>query len=170
MNKWIKLAAVIIAAGEITGCASIVSGSTQSISIAPMRNGVIDSKATCTATNKKGSWVTSGGGSVTIKKASDDLQVKCIDTETNQVGLQASPKSTQVGWAVANFFIWDLCTISCIIDFATGSIYEYPTQVQVVMPERPAAPPVAVALPVPAAPAPTAPAAAPAEPTAITDR
>ncbi len=45
----------------------------------------------------------------------------------------AAEKSTQVGWAVANFFLWDLCTISCLIDFSSGSIYQYPSQIQVVM-------------------------------------
>ncbi len=134
MKKIMTLLMVAAAVLAASGCASIIEGSTQTVSIAPMRNGSIDAKATCTATNKKGSWVTSGGGSVTVKKSSDDLQVKCTSPETNAVALQTAPKSTKVGWAVANFFLWDLCTVSCLIDFGSGSIYEYPSQVQLQMP------------------------------------
>lgn len=119
--------------GALQGCASIVDGSTQSVSIVPMRDGQVYSKATCTASNKKGSWVTYGGGAVTVKKAGEDLQVKCTDPETRETSFSSAPKSTNAGWAVANFFLWDLCTISCIIDFSSGSIYEYPSQVQVAM-------------------------------------
>lgn len=119
--------------GTLQGCASIVDGSTQSVSIVPMRDGQVYNKATCTASNKKGSWVTSGGGSVTVKKAGEDLHVRCTDPETRETSFSSAPKSTNAGWAVANFFLWDLCTISCIIDFSSGSIYEYPSQIQVPM-------------------------------------
>lgn len=145
---------------SLSGCASIISGTTQSVSIAPMSNGSIDSKVTCTATNKKGSWITTGGGTVTVKKAGEDLSVRCVNPDTNAVGMQNAPNSTQYGWAVANFLLWDLCTISCLIDFGTGSIYEYPTQVQVVMPAGPAT---AAAAPAAAQVETQAPAAAPAQ-------
>ena len=131
----LNLLFTVVLSGSIlmTGCASMIEGSTQSVALTPIKNGIINNKATCTASNKKGSWVTAGGGSVILKKASDDLQVRCVDNETNVVGMQTAPKSTKVGWAVANFFLWDFCTISCLIDFGTGSIYEYPSQVQVQM-------------------------------------
>lgn len=116
------------------GCASIVSGTTQNVAVAPLKNGSIDTSTTCTVSNQKGSWITSGGGSVTVKKARDDLMVRCVDPTTNGVGMQSAPRSTQIGWAVANFFIWDFCTISCLFDFGSGAIYEYPSQVQVLMP------------------------------------
>lgn len=132
MNK-LKVLAIACVVSTLQGCASIIDGSTQSVSIVPMRDGQVYSKATCTASNKKGSWVTSGGGAVTVKKASDALQVKCTDPQTTEASFSSAPKSTNVGWAVANFFLWDLCTISCIIDFSSGSIYEYPSQIQVPM-------------------------------------
>lgn len=127
---------VMLFAGHLSGCASIVSGTTQSVAIAPLRDGGVDSNTSCTVSNGKGSWVTNGGGSVTVKKSREDLQVKCIDLSTNAIGMQAAPRSTQVGWAVVNFFLIDLCTISCLFDFGNGSIYQYPSQIQVAMPSR----------------------------------
>lgn len=132
MPRFISLF-VLVSLSLFTGCASIISGSTQAISVTPMHNGAIDTQATCTATNKKGSWVTNGGGTIIIKKSRDDLQVRCNSADQALIGTQVAARSTQAGWAVANFFLWDFCTISCIIDFSSGSIYEYPTQVQVPM-------------------------------------
>lgn len=126
------LAALAVASLLLSGCASIISGSTQTVSVMPMTEGRI-AAGQCTLTNKKGSWVTPAGGTVTVKKAGDALQDRCEDSHSGTLGTAAAEKSTQVGWAVANFFLWDLCTISCLIDFTSGSIYEYPSQIQVVM-------------------------------------
>lgn len=133
MNLTKKMVAAL-GATLLSGCASIMDGSTQSISIQPMRNGVIAQNTTCTITNSKGSWVVPGGSSVVVKKSRADLNVSCADNSTQHTGIATGSRSTQVGYAVANFFIWDLCTISCIIDFGTGAIYEYPSQVVVPMP------------------------------------
>jgi len=142
-----KMLAIALVAGSVSGCASMMSGSSQSVSVAPMNSGTIDASATCTLTNKKGSWVTTGGGSVTVRKSSDDLNVTCKDNETAAMGMQSAPKSTQVGYAVANFIIWDFCTISCLIDFGSGSIYKYPSQIQVPMQAPAPAEPVMVEMP-----------------------
>ena len=58
----------------LTGCASIVRGSKQSVSVeAPPISG-----ATCTLFNNDGEWfVTSTPGSVTINRDSSDLVVNC---------------------------------------------------------------------------------------------
>ena len=119
-----------------SGCASIISGSTQTVSLMPMRGNQIDSDATCTAWNNKGKWVASGGNQVVVEKSRQDLQVECVDPKTNETASASGPRSTHARWMAANFFLWDLCTFSCLIDFSTGSIYAYPTQVQIEMPER----------------------------------
>jgi hypothetical protein len=132
-TKKYSSALVMFAAVTISGCASIVDGSTQNISVKPMQGGKIVHDANCIVSNSKGSWHASGGQSVVVKKASDDLNVSCTDYETGEVATQNSPKKTNTGWAVANFFLWDFCTISCIIDFSSGAIYEYPSQVVIPM-------------------------------------
>lgn len=134
MMKLTKIISVALGATLLAGCASIMDGSTQSVSIQPMQNGVIARDTTCTITNSKGSWVVPGGASVVVKKARADLNVSCVDNATQHTGVATGSRSTKVGYAVANFILWDLCTISCIIDFGSGSIYEYPTQVIVPMP------------------------------------
>ena len=45
--------------------------------------------------------------------------------------------TASVGFMIANFFIWDLCTISCLVDHFTGSLYEYPLSVRVPMANKP---------------------------------
>lgn len=126
------IAALAASAMLLTGCASIISGPTQTVSVMPMTSGKI-AAGQCTLTNKKGSWIVPAGGTVTVKKSGDALQARCEDSNSGTLGAAAAEKSTQVGWAVANFFLWDLCTISCLIDFSSGSIYQYPSQIQVVM-------------------------------------
>lgn len=91
-----KMLAIALVAGSVSGCASIMSGSSQSVSVASMNAGTIDASSTCTLANKKGSWVTTGGGSVTARKSSDDLNVTCKDNETAAVGMQNAPRSTLV--------------------------------------------------------------------------
>ena len=116
-----------------TGCASIVSGSKQSIAVVPIRNGhPVHTATTCTASNQKGTWTARNGRPVVVEKARDDLHVRCTDAY-GAVGVQMAPRTTQLRWAVANFFMWDLCTISCLVDFGNSSIYQYPSQVQVDM-------------------------------------
>lgn len=132
-----KLNTLMMAAGlAITaGCASIMDGSTDTLMIHPMSDGIIMTNATCTATNSKGSWVSTGGSAVSVKKARGDLMVSCVDNDnTSNQGSAVAPRNTQIGYMIANFFIWDLCTISCIVDFSTGAIYNY--QDQLVVPMR----------------------------------
>lgn len=121
----------VVALLSLTGCASIISGRTQSVTLNPMRDGAIDRHADCTASNNKGLWTAKGGNTVIVRKSSEDLRVACKDGDS--VATAKGERSTQYGWAVANFFIWDLCTISCVVDFSTGAIYKYPEQVQLLM-------------------------------------
>ena len=63
-----------LVAGAVTGCASIVSGHQQSVSVST--NPVTG--ANCTLENNKGRWyVPSTPGSVTVHRSFEDLQIEC---------------------------------------------------------------------------------------------
>lgn len=135
--KKTALLTVMVLTVLLSGCATILVGKHQEVVISPTRSGVIDPAMTCTVMNNKGSWSTTGGGTVTVKKSRGDLRVQCRDPQTAEVAEGRGERSTQLGWAVLNFIVWDFCTLSCAIDFATGSIYEYPQQVTVLVPDAP---------------------------------
>ena len=52
-----------------TGCASIVSGQNQSISVTTLKNGTDVPGAKCTLTNDKGTWYTTSPGSVMVRRS-----------------------------------------------------------------------------------------------------
>ena len=136
MRKAVLL--IVLAVSVLSsGCATILVGKHQEVVISPHRGGLVDPAMTCTVMNNRGSWNTNGGGTVTVKKSRGDLRVQCRDPETGEVIEGRGERSTQLGWAVLNFIVWDFCTLSCAIDFATGSIYEYPPQVSLLAPEAP---------------------------------
>lgn len=128
--KTILLAATLFA---LTGCASVMTELSPPMSIVAMRGEQIDAAAQCTATNKEGSWVTSGNGTVGIRKSASDLKVECRNNLDKTTGVASVESSTAGRYIAANFILLDLCTISCIVDFSTGAIYEYPSQIKVPM-------------------------------------
>ena len=60
-----------------TGCASIVSGTNQSLSMTTSSDGVDVQGATCQLDNDKGSWSVTTPGSVTVRRSFKDLRLAC---------------------------------------------------------------------------------------------
>ena len=105
----------------ITGCASIVTGQDQTISInTPNCKG-----AQCTMTNPEGTYYVTTPGTVTVNKEYGDLVVTCekegIDPFTMQVA------SSTKGMAFGNILLGGI--IGAGVDIATGAAYDYPSQV-----------------------------------------
>ena len=77
MKKFLMLAAapsLLI----MQGCASIISGSTQSLSVtAHQTSGAPVMGAYCTLVNEKGTWFVTTPGSVSVHRAYDPLSVTC---------------------------------------------------------------------------------------------
>lgn len=102
----------------LSGCASIVSGTNQPISIeTPDCDG-----ADCKLMNDKGTWFVKSPGSVTVSRAYGDLTVSCskegFGTETIAV------KSATKGMAAGNLIFGGV--IGGGVDVATGAAYDYP--------------------------------------------
>lgn len=123
MKKALFLSCIV----SLTGCASIVSGPKQSISVeAPPVSG-----ATCTLSNNDGEWfVTSSPGSVTINRDSSDLIITCQKKgETLGTTKVSSSVRPLVIGNIVFFIVGGI--IGTAIDMGTGSAYEYPTLIKV---------------------------------------
>ena len=121
-----KIAAVSAAALLLlTGCASIVKGSSQSILITtPPADG-----ANCVLSSKEGNWTLVSPGAVTVSKSKENITVTC-----KKDGFQdavASIPSNFEGWTVGNLVFGGLIGLG--VDAATGAINDYPDAFQVPM-------------------------------------
>jgi hypothetical protein len=120
------LAVITLVCGLSSGCASIVDGSTQSVSVdTPSVTG-----ATCSLTNNKGEWyINSTPGSVSVHRSYENLVVVCqkpgYDTATDNV------KSSTKGMAAGNILFGGV--IGAGVDCADGAAYDYPTNIHVPM-------------------------------------
>jgi hypothetical protein len=111
-----------------TGCASIVSGTNQPISVETRSaTGEIVAGANCKLENPKGVWYVTTPGSVTVHRAYDDLSIYCTKTG-EQPGI-ASAKSSTKGMAFGNILFGGI--IGAGVDTATGAAYDYPALITV---------------------------------------
>jgi hypothetical protein len=123
--KLYALAALVAAGMALSGCASIIKGTSQDIAIStPPTDG-----ATCTLSNTLGSWEVSSPGTVRVKRSKRDINVKCAKPGWQDA--TATIPSGWEGWTLGNLIFGGLVGVG--IDAATGSINEYPDAIQVPM-------------------------------------
>jgi hypothetical protein len=101
----------------LSGCATIVDGSTQSVSVAttPVQG------AACTLTNSEGTWFVTSPGSVQVHKTKNDLTVSCAK-DGYQPGSQVAV-SKFGGATFGNIVAGG--GIGAIVDAASGANYYY---------------------------------------------
>jgi hypothetical protein len=109
---------LVVSCWLLPGCASILSGTNQPISVeTPDCEG-----ANCKLTNDNGTWFVKAPGSVTVSRAYGDLTVSCskdgFGEATNTV--QSSTKAMLAG----NIIFGGV--IGGGVDVATGAAYDYP--------------------------------------------
>lgn len=108
----------------LTGCASIVDGTHQSISVET----VPISGASCSLKNDKGKWfVRNTPGSVTVHKSYHNLQVICHKLGYNSA--QLSVKSHTKAMAFGNILLGG--GIGAGVDASDGAAYNYPALIKV---------------------------------------
>lgn len=115
----------LICLAVLTNCASVTTGQNQSVSV----NTGNHAGATCTLANDSGKWfVNSTPGSVTVKRDYSDLNVSC-----NKANLSGSNtfKSSTKGMAFGNILAGGI--IGAAVDVGTGSAYDYPTSIDIVL-------------------------------------
>lgn len=111
------------------GCASIVSGQNQSLSVTTKNNGGDVTGAKCSLTNDKGTWYTTSPGSVTVRRSFNDLAVNCA-MDGYDAGIVMAKSSTK-GMAFGNILFGGI--IGAGVDVSTGAAYDYPEVINVDM-------------------------------------
>lgn len=132
MNRinWVVLLSVSVLG---SGCASIVSGHNQSVSVETRsKEGQAVASANCKLTNNKGTWFVTSPGSVVVSRSFEDLLINC--EKENQAPGVASVKSSTKAMAFGNILFGGV--IGAGVDVATGAAYDYPTMITVLMGEK----------------------------------
>jgi hypothetical protein len=124
-----KTVACIAGALCCGGCASIVSGQNQSISLVSTSQGADFVGARCTLVNDKGTWYTTTPGSVTVHRSFKDLSVDC-DAEAAPHGNVAVKSSTKA-MAFGNILFGGVIGVG--VDTVSGAAYDYPAVITVRM-------------------------------------
>jgi hypothetical protein len=123
------LVAGSLAVGLLSGCASIVSGTNQVLSVQARKGNDAVTGAACTLTNNKGTWFITTPGTVTIHRAYNDLNITC-KKEGIDPGV-AAIKSTTKGMAFGNLLFGGL--IGVAVDTGSGAAYDYPSLITINM-------------------------------------
>jgi hypothetical protein len=121
--------AAAAAAATLTGCASIVSGTNQLMSVETIsKTGKVDG-ASCKLQNDKGVYYVTTPGTVSVHRAYGDLSVTCEKTGVPS-GL-ATIKSSTKGMMAGNILFGGF--IGAGVDAASGAAYDYPVLLQIMM-------------------------------------
>ena len=146
------MAAVLAGAAGLTGCASIVSGTSQVVSVETLHPSGNVAGASCKLENDKGVYYVTTPGTVTVHRAYGDMNVKC-EKPGYDAGL-ATFKSSTKGMMAGNILFGGV--IGAGVDASTGAAYDYPVLFQIVLGPQagmpaavPAAAPVDAATPAP---------------------
>jgi hypothetical protein len=129
----------------LTGCASILDGTKQTVSVQTLSNGLAVSDAQCTLQSNKGTWFTNTPGTVTVHRGYDALHVTCAKPGY-QSGMETVASSTK-GMAFGNIVFGGV--IGAGVDMESGAAYDYPNLITVPMISMQAN--MATAMPAPAA-------------------
>lgn len=128
MNKKITLL-FAVSPMLLSACASIVTGSNQSLSVQTEQHGETVVGANCKLNNDKGAWFVTTPGSVTVHRAYGDLNVRC-EKKDLPPGV-AVVKSSTKGMAFGNILFGGV--IGAAVDAGTGAAYDYPSLITVEM-------------------------------------
>lgn len=123
----IRLLGMLAAASQIVGCASIVNGQNQSVSIETRSDAGVVTGASCKLSNNKGTWYITSPGSTIVHRSYEDLGIRC-EKEPLEPGL-ATAKSSTKAMAFGNLLFGGV--IGAGVDIATGAAYDYPNLITV---------------------------------------
>jgi uncharacterized protein YceK len=111
----------------VSGCASMISGTNQSLSVSTTGC----PGATCQLKNSKGTWYVTAPGSATVHRGYGDLSVTCKKEGFPDATAQVS-SSTKI--ATGANVVWGvLLPVEAGVDMATGAAYDYPAEIVVTM-------------------------------------
>lgn len=119
----LRFVAIAALSAALSGCATIIEGTTQSVSISttPVQG------ANCTLTNSQGTWYATSPGSVVVHKTKTDLVIDCLKDGYGQGHVVAT---AHFGGATAgNIIAGGLIGVG--VDAASGANYSYDSPITV---------------------------------------
>lgn len=125
INKIIA-ATILVASFTLGGCASVVNGVNESVSVStsPAKGAV------CKLSNSKGTWfVNKTPGSTVVHRAYGPLKVVC--KKSGYVAASEQVESHTKGMTFGNVILGG--AIGAGVDMADGAAYDYPTNITVPM-------------------------------------
>jgi len=126
----LSIVGLLIAASTTTGCASIVTGQNQALSVETKAStGDALAGSNCKLMNDKGTWFVVTPGSVTVNRSYNDLNVTCAK-DGHEAGV-ATAKSSVKAMAAGNIIFGGV--IGAAVDAGTGAAFDYPSLIQVIM-------------------------------------
>lgn len=129
MIRQLMMATAAIATVLLTGCASVVNGQQQSVSVTTQSKDAEVQGAKCSLSNDKGTWYLTSPGSVSVHRSYNELKVSCA-MAGQPVGSTAA-KSSTTGAVFGNILAGGV--IGAGIDVATGAAYSYPNLIPVTL-------------------------------------
>jgi hypothetical protein len=110
-----------------TSCATIVNGSSQTVSVQAVANGSVVPAASCNLQNGKNTEYLTAPGSVIVNHSGSDLVVSCSHPSYGSNTVREPAQMS--GWVAGNLLIGGI--IGIIVDFTDGDAYNYPSTVVV---------------------------------------
>lgn len=124
------MVAVLATLASLTGCASIMEGTGQTLSVETSdANGNVIAGAHCSLTNDKGSWMVTTPNTVVVHRSAQDLSVICKKTGIPPAAESFS--SSTKGMAYGNILLGGF--IGGGVDVADGAAFDYPNLLNIVM-------------------------------------
>jgi hypothetical protein len=124
-SRLLAFSIAALAAFQLSGCASIVKGSSASVAVTtPPVQG-----ANCALSSPEGTWQLTSPASVTIQRSKHDVQVRCTK-EGYQDATAVIPSSFE-GWTLGNIILGGV--VGVVVDASTGAMNDYPNAFQVPM-------------------------------------
>jgi hypothetical protein len=109
----------------LSGCATIVKGTSQDVAIAtPPISG-----AMCILSSGEGSWTVISPGMARVERSKEDMQIRC-NKDGYQEAVSTIPSNIE-GWTAGNLLVGG--AVGFGVDAVSGAINEYPHTFQVPM-------------------------------------
>lgn len=133
--KTVLITSVVVTTSLLTGCATIVSGSQQTVNIQAINanNHHLISSAKCVIVDSRGVYyaINSNPGSISLPREYGGLNVDCRAKGYWQQSIGTG--SSFNAWTLGDIIFWP----GAIVDAATGAVKEYPSHITVLMSTHP---------------------------------
>ena len=120
---------IIIAILSISGCATIVGGTSQEIAVATLNGGTAVDHAHCQLSNDRGHWEMNTPGTASVHRSYGNLTIKCQKNglPDGMVTVNSTTKDAVAG----NILLGG--GLGAGVDVANGAAFEYPSSISIEM-------------------------------------